>query len=259
MTDRLAVTSVGTSRSPARNYEWIELEYLFERVGAPSITGSFTGLGNDSLPDFFQELVTGMIEYDFVWGTQLVKDLKSLAFGGEDAAVSYANRFRGLSIFSLAPISESNVADAVTLRQTIIQFESTEDNHGPAEASAMAKLAATWNSVPGTRHEALAWVEHVWMMTLMMFGDACEANQYLKRLRYNTGANPVTITQLDLYDRSSTLPSVNTLRVDCRRRFERTRRHGVQRCQAAIRARRHRAVFGCTTVAVASSRRPLAP
>jgi hypothetical protein len=30
----------------------------------------------------------------------------------------------------------------------------------------------------------------------------------------NTGANPVTFTQLDVYDRSSTVPSVNTLRIN---------------------------------------------
>jgi hypothetical protein len=117
----------------------VELEYLFERVGAPRINGSFTGLGAESLPEFFQALATAWGEkantrlfieryrsthyprngtqYDFVWTTQLLKDLKSLTFGGDDLVGVYANWFRGLSVFSLAPISEASMTAGSTLRQ----------------------------------------------------------------------------------------------------------------------------------------------
>jgi hypothetical protein len=73
-------------------------------------------------------LTKDMTEYGFVWSTQLLKDLKALAFSGDDMSTDYVNRFRGLSIFSLAPISESNMSDAAALRQTMVQFENTEHN-----------------------------------------------------------------------------------------------------------------------------------
>lgn len=95
----------------------------------------------------------------------------------------YSNRFRGLSIFSLAPISESSMSAGSTLRQRMLQFEATETNHSPADASEMAKLAASWNTIPGTRYEAAAWVEHVGIMTRMLLGDACPLNQHFDALR----------------------------------------------------------------------------
>jgi hypothetical protein len=57
MTDRLANGSAA-AWSTTKNYDWIELEYLFQWIGAPQIDGSFTGLGAESLPEFFQSLAT---------------------------------------------------------------------------------------------------------------------------------------------------------------------------------------------------------
>jgi hypothetical protein len=90
MTDWLANGSA-SAQSTTKNYDCVELEYLFQRIGAPQIDGSFTGLGAESLPEFFQSLATargekantrlfveryrsmhyprGAIEYDFVWTT----------------------------------------------------------------------------------------------------------------------------------------------------------------------------------------------
>jgi hypothetical protein len=204
MTERLAHGSAPT-RSATKNYDWVELEYLFERVGALRVNGSFTGLGAESLPEFFQALATARGErantrlfaeryrathyprngtqYDFVWTTQLLKDLKSLTFGGDDLVCGYTNRFRGLSVFSLAPISESSMAAGSSLRQRMLQFEMTESNHSPADASEMAKLSASWNTIPGTRYETAAWVEHIGIMTRMLLGDACPMNQHFDAVR----------------------------------------------------------------------------
>jgi hypothetical protein len=55
MTERLA-NGASSTRSSTEHYNWVELEYLFERVGAVRINGSFTGLGAESLPAFFQAL-----------------------------------------------------------------------------------------------------------------------------------------------------------------------------------------------------------
>jgi hypothetical protein len=204
MTEKLSNSS---ARSNSRRYDWTELEYIFERIGAPKVNGSFTGLGEESVPDFFQALSavrgekanTRMFaeryrtnhypkdagQYDFVWTTQLIKDLKTLSLSGDDLTVSYPSRYRGLSVFSLAPLSEANLAAGSVVRQKMLQFEATEGNHGPAEASEMAKLSVPWNSVPGSRQEAEAWVEHITVMTEMILGDSCPINQYLARLRFN--------------------------------------------------------------------------
>jgi hypothetical protein len=204
MTDRLANGSLGP-RGTGKNYDWVELEYLFQRIGAPQINGSFTGLGAESLPEFFQSLATargekantrlfveryrathypqGSIEYDFVWTTQLVKDLKYLSFGGDDLAITHQNRFRGISIFSLAPVSEASMANGVSVRQRMLHFESTEGNHMPSDALEMANLSATGSTIPGSRAEAQAWLDHAGIMTKMIMGDACPLNRYLDVIR----------------------------------------------------------------------------
>jgi hypothetical protein len=59
MTDQLALTAVSTSRSTSRPYDWVELEYLFERVG---LTRPFTGRGVESLPFFLKEFVAVRVD-----------------------------------------------------------------------------------------------------------------------------------------------------------------------------------------------------
>jgi hypothetical protein len=204
MTGRLSSGAM-LVQSTTKNYDWVELEYLFQRIGAPQINGSFTGLGVESLPEFFQSLAIargemantrlfverywsthypqGSIEYDFVWTTQLVKDLKNLSFGGDDLVIAHQNCFRGISLFSLATVSESSMTNGVSVRQRMLHFESTKGNHLPADALEMAKLSATGGTIPGSRAEAQAWLDHTGIMTKMIMGDACPLNQYLDVIR----------------------------------------------------------------------------
>jgi hypothetical protein len=121
----------------------------------------------------------GSIEYNFVWTTQLVRDLKYLSFGGDDLAITHQNRFRGMSLFSLAPVSKASMANGVLVHQHMLHFESTVGNHMPADALEMAKLSATGNTILGSRAEAQVWLDHVGIMTKMIMGDACLLNRYL--------------------------------------------------------------------------------
>jgi hypothetical protein len=204
MTERLA-GGASASRSTTKNYDWVELEYLFQRIGAPQINGGFTGLGPESLPEFFQSLATargkkantrlfaeryrsthypaGAVEYDFVWTMQLLKDLKSLSFSGDYLVIAYPNRFRGMSVFSLAPISESSMAAGASMRQRMLHFETTESNHLPTDALEMATLSTTGTSILGTCAETQAWIDHVGIMTRMIMGDACPLNRALDAIR----------------------------------------------------------------------------
>jgi hypothetical protein len=112
-----------------------------------------------------------------------VKDLKYLSFGGDDLAITHQNRFRGISLFSLALVSEASMANGVATRQRMLHFESTEGNHMPANALEMAKLSATGSTIPGSRAEAQAWLDHAGIMTKMIMGDACPLNRYLDTIR----------------------------------------------------------------------------
>jgi hypothetical protein len=112
-----------------------------------------------------------------------VRDLKYLSFGGDDLAITHQNRFRGVSLFSLAPVSEASMANGVSVRQRMLHFESTEGNHMPADALEMARLSATGNTIPGSRAEAQAWLDHAGIMTKMIMGDACPLNRYLDTIR----------------------------------------------------------------------------
>jgi hypothetical protein len=105
-------------------------------------------------------------------------------FCSQDGTVDYLNHFRGLSIVSLAPISKSNGANSGIMQQTIMNYKESSSNYGPIETVAMAKVAATWNTVPSSWNKAFAWVEHVWAVTAMVFGNACPLNQYLAQLHY---------------------------------------------------------------------------
>ncbi|TAG96426.1 MAG: hypothetical protein EAZ17_10055, partial [Sphingobacteriales bacterium] len=160
-----------------------ELEYLFARSGIVQLDGTYAGLDAKDLPDFFHDLAAergdkantrsfveqyrvlhyplNAVQYEFLFSTQLIKDLKSLSFGGEDNIFLYASRHRGLSIFSLAPISESNLSMSMDLLQPMLQYELAESNHGPAEALEMAKLSSAWGSFPGGQPETLLWVDHI--------------------------------------------------------------------------------------------------
>jgi hypothetical protein len=204
MTERLSNGALA-GRSTVKNYDWVELEYLFQSIGTPQIRGSFTRLGAESLPKFFQSLATtrgekantrlfverywathypqGSIKYDFVWTTQLVKDLKYLSFGGDDLTITHQNHFRGISLFSLAPVSEASMANGVATRQQMLHFESMEGDHMPTDALEMAKLSATGSTIPGSRAEAQAWLDHAGIMTKMIMGDACLLNWYLDTIR----------------------------------------------------------------------------
>jgi hypothetical protein len=69
------------------------------------------------------------------------------------------------------------------MRQRMLHFESTESNHLPTDASEMATLSTTGTSIPGTRAETQAWIDHVGIMTRMIMGDACPLNRALDVIR----------------------------------------------------------------------------
>ena len=122
-----------------------------------------------------------------VWSAQLIKDIKELSFYGEDILGSFALRFRGLSAFSLAPISEANIEASTAARTEMMQYEFIEGQGyvTAADQKALAKLDGSWSSVPGTRFETATWVDHIRIMIQMILGDRCPLNPIFDKLYHN--------------------------------------------------------------------------
>jgi hypothetical protein len=125
----------------------------------------------------------GSVKYDFVWTTQLLKDIKLLSFGGEDLIISYVSQICGILVFSLAPVSKSSMVSRISLRQRMLHFENMESNHLPTDASEMADLSTTGDAIPGTCAKTQAWMDHVGIMRKMLMGDACPLNRCLDAVR----------------------------------------------------------------------------
>ncbi len=199
LADKVSAPREPSAKSTKR-YEWHEMTYIFKWSGATTNEGDnpYSGLSHESLPQFFQELESmrsdksntrGFIEnyrtehypatktqYQFILTSQLIKDIKSLSLAGDDPQCTFDNRFRGLGVFSLAPLSEASL-DTKTREQMLI-YELTSANHSPADAAAMAKLSALAQSIPSTRPETYSWVDHVHIMTSQWLGERCPLNDY---------------------------------------------------------------------------------
>ena len=52
---------------------------------------------------FRNDNIQAAVEYPFFWDTQLLTDIRHLDFGGGDQWYTWADRFRGVSLFSWAP------------------------------------------------------------------------------------------------------------------------------------------------------------
>ena len=206
------------SRRGALPYEDHNLCYLFPLVGCPvGPDGLYSGLGMESLSPFLQKLASvrapkadtrSFLEhyrsthlpergswYNFVWSTTLIKDIKNLAFFGEDFNCDYASRFRGLSVFSLAPISPSNVASSTAARNRMLHYEADAETSllTPTDRMTVEALDGTWLTIPSTQMETTNWVDHTRIMVRMILGDLCPANTHLDTLWINL--NQVHLTQ----------------------------------------------------------------
>jgi len=120
---------------------------------------------------FRNDNIQAAVEYPFFWDTQLLTDIRHLEFGGGDQWYTWADRFRGISLFSWAPAEETSTHTSA--RDKALAYEDTEAMHSPGERQAMAKLGGLMPAPPLDRQRLWNWVDHFRAMLLMMFEDEC--------------------------------------------------------------------------------------
>jgi hypothetical protein len=113
----------------------------------------------------------GEFGYDFTFSSSLIKDLMGLNFHGGDDRCSWASRAKGVSLFSLAPASETGLVSSA--RDAMMSFEDTADQHTPADRLAMAALSDPDHTIPTNRSELYQWIDHARWMLDLLFSEDC--------------------------------------------------------------------------------------
>jgi hypothetical protein len=102
---------------------------------------------------------------------QLIKDVQNLNFTGGDDLVTYDNRHKGLSIFSLAPLED--YGDEGNIRDRILHYEEIFAQHGPADRAAFESLSSVVVASPTNRDRLLRWVDHADIILTIFLGPSC--------------------------------------------------------------------------------------
>ena len=174
----------------SKPYHTTELHVLFSVCG---VERPWAGLTDASLPPFWLELkdfrkansnARLFIEnfrqvnyppqrfvFPFLFTPQLIKDLKGLSFAGNDPLILYKMRHTGISIFSLAPLSESSTT--LGARDTFLHYEETMSHHGPVDRAAMESLSMVAQAIPSDRMSLYHWIDSFHIGIEIFFGYMC--------------------------------------------------------------------------------------
>jgi hypothetical protein len=100
--------------------------------------------------------------------------LQHLNFSGGDGLVEFDNCHKGLSMFSLAPLEDSD--NAGKIRERILHYEESAAQHGPADRAAFASLSSVVVASPQSRDRLLRWVNHCEYQLTILLGPECPLN-----------------------------------------------------------------------------------
>jgi hypothetical protein len=96
--------------------------------------------------------------YPYTYPVEVIRSLKTLDFGGSDDLCNWADRAKGISLFSIAPTDDLH--RGAMARAEMLAYENTESNHTPADAQRMAALSAMIAQIPADRLAVKRWVDH---------------------------------------------------------------------------------------------------
>lgn len=96
--------------------------------------------------------------HPFLFMPQFIKDLKTLMFAGDDALITCSGCFKGISFFSLAPLSEFGVDGC--LHDQHLQCKETTSQHHPSDCPEMDALSEGTTSVPSDQNSLHHWTDH---------------------------------------------------------------------------------------------------
>jgi hypothetical protein len=112
-------------------------------------------------------------EYCFLLTTEMLTILRNLSFSGDDPDKQWQCCMKGMSIWSLAPQSESMHGEANERHQQMIDYEDTVDNHHPGDRADSAKLTKPDPHAPTDRMSFFKWVDHTAILLTIFFGPKC--------------------------------------------------------------------------------------
>ncbi len=113
-------------------------------------------------------------QYDFVFSTEIINDIRQLSFNGSDLHSTWEMRADGFSLFSVAPTTAKD--GGVSLKARLKAYEDTHDNHDPKDRAAHAALsrssatALSGVAVPGDRRTVQNRLEFFHIMCGLLFG-----------------------------------------------------------------------------------------
>jgi hypothetical protein len=110
--------------------------------------------------------------YEYLTTTEVIKAFQALDFAGQDVELSWKNRLRGCSIFALAPLTENPGQDLLHLREKMIHYEETRDQHRPSDRAAEAAIGLKVD-VPTNRMELFRWMDSFTAYLSALFTDKC--------------------------------------------------------------------------------------
>ena len=201
-------------------YERYERDTIFQAAGRAR---PFNELGDESLPQFFRELIPargktgkarvfidsyylghrppGRMQYEYLLGSQTIQDLKNLDFGGTDPNCAWAHRNKGITMFALTP--SANAAHDHAVRTKMQQYEDTSANHLPRDRAAHEALtqASLMAAIPTDRKDAMAAYEFFEIWVTIIFGPNMPLINGLSQLQvYMQQAGATAhITKLEWY------------------------------------------------------------
>jgi hypothetical protein len=179
---RELVTQKDTTAA-GKAYFRFELDKLFPAVGAERPYGALAEASlslfwpavkpcrKGSARGFVESYPTRRPKYAFLFSPQLIKDLQTVDFAGGDRLVTFENRHKGLSIFSLAPLE--NFGDDGKRRDQMLHYEESTSQHGPADWASFASLSSVFFSSSTTLDRLYRWVDHCEIQFTIFLGETC--------------------------------------------------------------------------------------
>jgi hypothetical protein len=119
----------------------------------------------------------------FLLTMEMLTTIRNLSFSGDDPDKRWQSRMKGISIWSLAPQSESAHGKAKKRRQCMIDYKDTADNHHPGDQADSAKLTKPDPNAPTDRISLFKWADHNCILLLtIFFGLECPLIKEFKTL-----------------------------------------------------------------------------
>lgn len=120
------------------------------------------------------------VKCPFIFLTQVIKEIKAIALAGDDHMIEYNSHHMGLSICSLALLSDCG--DTTRLRAHMQHCEKMRGQHSPEDQAAEEALSRELASNLVDQMGVHRWVDHTEIWLGIFLSSECEAIPQLQRI-----------------------------------------------------------------------------